>query len=286
MAELEMRLTEHLRRYGLRHFDDDTYWEWASEKLGKKRGSTVEKLRAPSAGGNETPTERLRFYDYIADIAVGGPVYSQQTDDIAQATHTVTEVIAGCERVLDLGCAVGYATTWFAIAGGAERDVLGVDVSRRAVEVARTMAQQIGVRNARFVEMDIDRELPSGPFDAVVDMAAVQYSESFEAVIRRIKNVLSPEGVFVTVPQLGTAPEIRVFISAVERSGLHLHGFSWVYACDLGHNVSRPIMTWRLLGGGISVDLLSELRATRERLAGRIRPFREIEANQQTSESE
>ena len=68
-----MKLTDHLRRYGLRHFDSDDYWEWARETLSKKRSATVDRLRAPFVNGDRTPVERLRFYDYVADIAVGGP---------------------------------------------------------------------------------------------------------------------------------------------------------------------------------------------------------------------
>ena len=156
--------------------------------------------------------------------------------------------------MLDLGCGVGYATTWFALIGDTDREVVGVDVSARSIEVARMLAQRIAVPNVQFVEMDIDNELPEGPFDAIIDMVALPYTEQLEVAASHVRKALADEGVFISVPQLGTAPEIRAFIVAVESSGLRLQGFSWVYARDLGRNVARPITTWRLADSGIAVD--------------------------------
>ena len=74
--------------------------------------------------------------------------------------------IAPC-RAIDLGCGTGTNAVWLAQQGF---DVTAVDVSPRAVEMARRRAEAAGVR-AHFLVADLTRPPPelAGPFDFLFD---------------------------------------------------------------------------------------------------------------------
>jgi release factor glutamine methyltransferase len=71
------------------------------------------------------------------------------------------------ERVLDLGCGSGAVA--LAIAHERPRvNVLGVDVSRAAVALARRNAERLALANARFIESDWLARVPRERFGVIV----------------------------------------------------------------------------------------------------------------------
>ena len=69
-------------------------------------------------------------------------------------------------RVLEIGCGTGSNAVWLA---GKGFDVTAVDISTTAVERARKRGQESGVDVTWHVIDVLEDELPSGPFDLVVD---------------------------------------------------------------------------------------------------------------------
>ncbi len=64
-------------------------------------------------------------------------------------------------RALDIACGPGRAAVWLALRG---MEVLGVDVSSVAIDLARRLASLHGVSNrCRFEVHDLDSGLPEGP---------------------------------------------------------------------------------------------------------------------------
>ncbi len=104
-------------------------------------------------------------------------------------------------RALDIGCGTGTHALWLAEQGF---DVLGVDISDRAIAKARTRAS--GARPSapiRFVVLDFLSSLPAGgPFDLVFDRGVfhvfdeAQDRDRFAAQVARC---LAPSGVWLSV---------------------------------------------------------------------------------------
>src|SRR5712692_166421 len=69
-----------------------------------------------------------------------------------------TEQLVGVRRILDLACGPGGWALQVA-AAHPDIEVIGVDLSERMVEYARSRARARGIRNARFSIMDITRPL-------------------------------------------------------------------------------------------------------------------------------
>ncbi|HEY0662670.1 MAG TPA: methyltransferase domain-containing protein [Lysobacter sp.] len=92
-------------------------------------------------------------------------------------------------RFLDVGCNEGFFCG-FASFQGAER-VVGVDHSRAFIERAR----------ARFPGCEFHLQgwetLPEGPFDVILLASSLHYADDQPALIRRLVDRLSPDGVLV-----------------------------------------------------------------------------------------
>jgi SAM-dependent methyltransferase len=97
-------------------------------------------------------------------------------------------------RVLDLACGTGRVAVPLA---GRGFDVAGLDISRRALEVARERGPELDLRRGDL------RELPwaDGSFDAVINLwTAFAYyptQEEDERALAEIARVLRPGGVFL-----------------------------------------------------------------------------------------
>jgi 2-polyprenyl-3-methyl-5-hydroxy-6-metoxy-1,4-benzoquinol methylase len=96
-------------------------------------------------------------------------------------------------RVLDLGCGAGQLAHYLATRGAAE--VIGVDVSERMLELARTQwahprvsYQRISIEEASFAP---------ARFDLVVSVLALHYVDDYRRLVARIAEWLVPGGVVV-----------------------------------------------------------------------------------------
>lgn len=93
-------------------------------------------------------------------------------------------------RVLDLGCGYGWHCIYAADSGAAR--VVGVDISRRMLEVARQKTAQPQVEYRRCAIEDL-RD-PDGSYDVVLSSLAFHYVEDYQGLVRNIHRMLSPGG--------------------------------------------------------------------------------------------
>ena len=97
--------------------------------------------------------------------------------------------VAG-RQVLDLGCGAGQLTLYVAEAGAAE--VIGLDLSERMLEVARTKRAHPRVT---YVQASMEgADFPAGRFDVVVSSLALHYVEDYRGLVRRMADWLVPGG--------------------------------------------------------------------------------------------
>jgi SAM-dependent methyltransferase len=96
-------------------------------------------------------------------------------------------------RVLDLGCGAGQLARHLARQGAVE--VVGVDLSERMLELARTHWAHPSVRYQRAAIEEVT--FAPARFDLVVSVLALHYVDDYRGVVARIAQWLSPGGVFV-----------------------------------------------------------------------------------------
>jgi 2-polyprenyl-3-methyl-5-hydroxy-6-metoxy-1,4-benzoquinol methylase len=103
---------------------------------------------------------------------------------------------AGCsgQRVLDVGCGLGNDLSRFAKGGAI---VTGIDLSPRAIELARLNFEQRGLPG-EFLQMNGEAmTFPAGTFDLVYCHTVLHFTPSPQAMIREIQRVLKPGGTAV-----------------------------------------------------------------------------------------
>jgi len=103
---------------------------------------------------------------------------------------------------LDIACGRGRASVWLAMRG---MDVLGVDVSPVAIDLARELARLGGVTDrCRFVVHDLDDGIPAGPPVNLVLCHKFRDPDLDSALMER----LAPEGLLAvaTLSEVETGP--------------------------------------------------------------------------------
>ena len=97
------------------------------------------------------------------------------------------------ERILDIGCGAGAASLDLARAVGASGSVLGVDLSRPLLDIARKRAE--GLANVRFEEADA-QAYPFEPasFNAAFSRFGVMFFSDPPAAFANIRRALKPGG--------------------------------------------------------------------------------------------
>ncbi len=102
-------------------------------------------------------------------------------------------------RVLDLGTGIGELAFLAAELVGPEGEVVGVDQSEGALQVAEQRAAARGLRNVSFEQGDVASWNPPCEFDAVIGRLVLIYVNDPPAVVRRHALALRPGGVYVAI---------------------------------------------------------------------------------------
>ncbi|WP_139180339.1 class I SAM-dependent methyltransferase [Gracilibacillus ureilyticus] len=117
---------------------------------------------------SERKTWTYELKDHLFTFTTDNGVFSKNEVDFGSKVMIEAFVppdITG--PILDLGC--GYGPVGLAIAkGNAEREVLGVDVNLRAVELANENAKNNNISNVTFIESDKFEGIAGHKFAAIL----------------------------------------------------------------------------------------------------------------------
>ena len=98
------------------------------------------------------------------------------------------------QTVLDLGCGGGFMSEALAMRGA---KVVGVDVSRAAIAIAKRHAAAGGLPIRYLVASGEDLPLPDASVDRVVCVDVLEHVRDLDRVLDEIRRVLRPGGVFL-----------------------------------------------------------------------------------------
>ena len=127
-----------------------------------------------------------------------GEEFPEEVDPSSSCTWSVLGEMVGRLRLapggllVDLGCGRGGTGLWLARALNAR--LLGLDVSARALEIARRRAVDFGAADrADFRLVTFERTgLPDGSVDGLVSMDALPFAFDRDAALAEIRRVLRP----------------------------------------------------------------------------------------------
>jgi 2-polyprenyl-3-methyl-5-hydroxy-6-metoxy-1,4-benzoquinol methylase len=136
-----------------------------------------------------------KFWDQSADNY-------DKTEERFEYIHNRSRVLAkeylkDSDVVLDYGCGTG--TTACDIAGNV-KDVQGIDISARMIEIATSKATKAKIANVAFTQGDIfDDQLEEGSFDVILAFNMLHTVPDPQKVVQRTLELLKPGGTFVSV---------------------------------------------------------------------------------------
>ncbi len=131
-------------------------------------------------------------YPVHKQIAISGIRQQDIYDWIADRLE-----LRSTDRVLDVGCGVGFGTIRLAERGVAR--ATGLTISRRELERATLAASRSRHANALdFLEGSFDR-LPRGRFDVIVAVESLKHSEDLARTLDGLREALAPGGRLVVV---------------------------------------------------------------------------------------
>jgi ubiquinone/menaquinone biosynthesis C-methylase UbiE len=140
--------------------------------------------------------------------------------------------------VLDVGCGTGASALPAAQAVGRDGFVLGVDLSARLLDRARTKAMMCGVTNVEFQLADMTGlGYPDGRFDAVVSVFSIFFVPDMESLVRELWRMVRPGGKLAVTtwgPRI-FEPAYSRWLSAIrqERPDLHSTFNPWDRIADV-----------------------------------------------------
>ncbi|GEM_PF-1563855 len=267
-------LEEHLAFYGLRHFSFDSS-DRAGLEFDEKTALELDRLRqcVTRPGAKNYPEKIKKFYDILAQPDLASVIHSMKADAIRASGEAVAKRLAGRKNILDLGCATGYLSTWYALSVSG-REVTGVDFSEKSIEEAGRKAVEQKIENVRFRILNICETGPGAfeqdgereAFDVIVDTQTIQMTRNIPKTFANVRAWLNPGGLLVSVPVLETARHARAFTRCLTKAGFKLQSFDFIDYEDHGNPGGYPVLTAALEGLAIDVNLEEEYERMWQRL--------------------
>jgi ubiquinone/menaquinone biosynthesis C-methylase UbiE len=157
----------------------------------------IEQELAPTRCNSET-----FFYDEMASQSGYCLPIIYQSFDAGQKSHwrdrgSLFDFLCSTggqgKRLLDFGPGDGWPSL---IVAPFAAEVVGVDGSRKRVEVCTANAERLGIANARFLYVEPGSPLPfeDGSFDGVMAASSVEQTPDPRAALRELYRVLRPGG--------------------------------------------------------------------------------------------
>jgi SAM-dependent methyltransferase len=142
----------------------------------------------------------------------------RQVEPLGREAMRVLDPAPG-ERILDIGCGCGQTTMALATRVGRQGAVVGVDISRPMLAVARARPLPEGAARPAFREADAQSEDLGGPaFDAAFSRFGVMFFADPAAAFANIRKALKPAGrlAFVCWRPFSENPWMRVPMEAAQ----------------------------------------------------------------------
>lgn len=165
-------------------------------------------------------TRNLETFNPRATYNTAAVDYDQTSADFWRyaAEETVRRLgLSSGASVLDVACGPGPAALAAGRAVGESGSVLGVDIAEQMIELARTHADEQGVRNVRFELGDLDAlTVQPQSFDAATCVFGMFFATRIPSSVRAMAEAVRPGGQ-VAVTTLGPkffSPMYEVFLDA------------------------------------------------------------------------
>jgi len=142
----------------------------------------------------------------------------------SEFVRRLDESIPGDAVILELGCGTGQLALFLATA---DRFVIGADLARPSLELARDAARRYGLTDLHFVETDLRSPgLADASFDVVICSGVLHHTPDPRRSFASVARLVRPGGVMV----LGVYNVLARLPTRLRRAVARLTGYRWIPA--------------------------------------------------------
>ena len=110
-------------------------------------------------------------------------------------------------KILDVGSGAGTLALYF---GSKGNNVLGIEISKRAVSIANQSAKLLGLKNVKFIEKKFPEEKPDRKFDCIIFTEVIEHLEDDNEALKQIYKLLNKGGIVLISTPSKNAPLHRL----------------------------------------------------------------------------
>lgn len=128
------------------------------------------------------------------------------------------------KEVLDVGCGAGTICLYL---GGKGNNVLGIDISEKAINAATKSAELLQLKNTSFKRVNFPKEAPRGIYDFIICSEVIEHIHDDKLALKKMFNLLKKGGIlFISTPSIN-APLYKLGLTtAFDRRVGHLRRYT------------------------------------------------------------
>lgn len=136
----------------------------------------------------------------------------------------INTYIKKSKTILDIGCGAGTLCLYYANRG---KNMLGIDVSKKAIMSAQESAKFLRLNNISFKMMEFPKKFPKGTFDFIIFTEVIEHLENDELALKRLFSLLKTNGIAVISTPSKNAPLHKLgYTKSFDKKVGHLRRYS------------------------------------------------------------
>ncbi len=244
-----MSFEEHLKLFNIFHFksfdeiENFAYSNWSKPTKDELKFLNQRKKADPSSSF----IDNLKFYGAVGKSEIlQSLILSERYGSYESSSNFVIENLNGFKTILDIGCSIGYLTTYYALKIP-ESSFIGIDFSFESVKKANNMKKKLNLNNIDFMVRDMNKiNYPNKYFDCIVDTQSIYYSKDYLKTFNHLRKILSDNGILITIPGIGEKDLIKQYINQIQNAGFSIINFKFIETTNLGEKEYLPTITCSL----------------------------------------
>lgn len=148
--------------------------------------------------------------DYDAfhkDTSVQSKIIGRDNFTYRHILQQINTYIDPSMSVLDIGCGAGTLALYLAEKGN---NVVGIDISEKAIKDAQKSAVKNELKNVQFKVVDFPTATPEGKYDAIICTEVIEHLYDDELAIKKMSNLLRSGGILILSTPSQNAPLYRL----------------------------------------------------------------------------
>lgn len=236
---------KHLNQYGIFKFDN--FEELAEDAYSKWTSPTEKEIEILNNRQHANPSssflDNLNFYNNLASSEIlRSTILSEKYGAYEKCAETIISVLNKPKKILDIGCSIGYLTTWYA-RNFTESVIQGIDNSLKSIKYANKMANILNVDNVHFNANDFNSmKFPNHSFDVIIDTQSIYYANNPVKVFSSIKDLITNNGVFITIPAIYDLEGIQQYLNDIQQAGFIISRFDFIEFENIGFTEFYPFI--------------------------------------------